>query len=185
MLYNPHDILMRRKFEEQAELQQVLDLQERRLKSLQLPDFKNNPIHHHQRSLSVGAPLNFPHQLHSHINNSGSIKGDITGLSIDDNLCYRSYKHIVDILSIAGYSGSLTSAGSLVSLSEQQQQPLKEVDPSCIDAAESENIKDIANSEVTDLCHRYGAQLCFRIYLYSTVVHALGGGVSLILNLPP
>ena len=83
MLYNPHDILLRRKIEEQAELQQVLELQERRLKNLQLPDFKNNPIHHHQRSLSVGTPLVLPHQLHSHINDAGlspdSIKGDITG----------------------------------------------------------------------------------------------------------
>lgn len=70
--------------EEQAELQQVLELQERRLKSLQLPDFKNNPINHHQRSLSVGAPLAFPHQLHGHVNHAGlsssdNIHGDITG----------------------------------------------------------------------------------------------------------
>lgn len=83
MLYTPHDILLRRKFEEQAELQQVIELQERRLKNLQLPDIKNNPIHHHQRSLSVGAPFPMPNQLHSHINNAGlssdSTKGDITG----------------------------------------------------------------------------------------------------------
>lgn len=83
MLYNPHDILLRRRMEEQAELQQVLELQERRLKNLQLPDFKNNPIHHHQRSLSVGNPLVLPHQLHGHINDAGlspnSIKGDIAG----------------------------------------------------------------------------------------------------------
>jgi len=84
MLYNPHDILLRRKIEEQAaDFQQVLELQERRLKSLQLPDFKNIPIHHHQRSLSVGAPLAFPHQLHSHVNHVGlspdNIQGDFTG----------------------------------------------------------------------------------------------------------
>lgn len=87
MLYNPNDILLRRKLEEQAELQHVLELQERRLKNLQLPDFKNNPIHHHQRSFSVGAPLALPRQLHSHISNPGlssdTSKGDVTGESID------------------------------------------------------------------------------------------------------
>lgn len=136
MLYNPHDILLRRKMEEQAaDFQQVLELQERRLKSLQLPDFKNNPIHHHQRSLSVGAPLVFPHQLHSHVNHAGlspdNIQGDFTG-----------------------YSGSLTSAGSLGAASEQQALH-KEADPSCIDAAtaaaESGNLKDVAKSEGVDL----------------------------------
>lgn len=83
MLYNPHGILLRRKLEEQAELQQVIELQERRLKNLQLPDFKNIPINHHQRSLSVGAPLPLTHQLHRQVSNAGlsseSIKGDLTG----------------------------------------------------------------------------------------------------------
>jgi hypothetical protein len=83
MLNNPHDILLRRKMEEQAELQQVLEFQQMRLKSLHLPDFKNNPVYHHQRSFSVGAPLPFPHQLHSHVNHAGlssdNIEGDITG----------------------------------------------------------------------------------------------------------
>lgn len=96
MMFNPHDILLRRKIEEQAELQQVLELQERRLKSLQLPDFKNIPIHH-QRSVSVGAPFIFPHQLHSHFNHAGlspdNIQGDITGWSIYDSLSRSSNQH--------------------------------------------------------------------------------------------
>ncbi|TKY71053.1 Zinc finger CCCH domain-containing protein 55 [Spatholobus suberectus] len=131
MLYNPHDILLRRKIEEQAELQQVIELQERRLKNLQLPDFKNNPIHHHQRSLSVGAPFVVPNQLHNHINDAGlssdSIKEDITG-----------------------YSGSFTSTISL-GIASEQQQPQKEVDPAHIDDSESGNIKDSGNTEGIDL----------------------------------
>ncbi|XP_027360021.1 zinc finger CCCH domain-containing protein 55 isoform X2 [Abrus precatorius] len=127
MLYNPHDILLRRKFEEQAELLQVLELQERRLKNLQLPDLKNSPIHHHQRSLSVGSPLVLPQQLHSHINDAGlssdSIKGDI-----------------------AGHSGSFTSTNSFGVASEQQQ-PHKEVDPASIDDSEMGNIKDSGKTE--------------------------------------
>ncbi|KAL2987210.1 hypothetical protein AAZX31_11G015200 [Glycine max] len=131
MLYNPHDVLLRRKIEEQAELQQVRELQERRLKNLQLPDFKNNPIHHHQRSLSVGIPLALPHQLHSHINDAGlspdSIKGDITG-----------------------YSGSFSSTNSL-GIASDQQLPLKEVDPACIDDSENGNLKESGNTEGVDL----------------------------------
>lgn len=130
MLYNPHDILLRRKIEEQAELQQVLELQERRLKNLQLPDFKNNPIHHHQRSLSVGTPLILPHQLHNHINDAGlssdSSKGDNTG-----------------------YGGSFTS--NSLGIASEKQQPQIEVDPAHIDDSESGNMKDSGNKEGVDL----------------------------------
>lgn len=128
VLYNPHDILLRRKYEEEAELQQALEFQERRMKSLQLLDLKNNPIHH-QRSFSVGAPFAFPHPLSSHVISAGLSS---------------------DIGDITGYSGGLTSTNSLETASEQQQ-PQKEVDPACIDDTEGENIKDSLNAEVTDL----------------------------------
>lgn len=75
MFHNPHEIVLRRKLEEQAELQQAIELEGRRLMNLQLPDFKNIPI-------CRGASLPLP-QLHSHISNPGltsdSIKVDITG----------------------------------------------------------------------------------------------------------
>ncbi|KAF4369758.1 hypothetical protein G4B88_028364 [Cannabis sativa] len=61
MLYNTQDILLRRKLE-QAELQQAIELQGRRLMNLQLPELKNDRLHHHQRSLSVGAPVPLPPQ---------------------------------------------------------------------------------------------------------------------------
>lgn len=51
MFYNTQDMLWRRKLEEQADLQQALELQNRRLMSLQLLDVKK---HHHHRALSTG-----------------------------------------------------------------------------------------------------------------------------------
>ncbi|CAL0332038.1 unnamed protein product [Lupinus luteus] len=133
LLYSPQDILMSRKIEEQAELQQAIELQERRLVNLRLPDFKNNPIHNHHRSLSVGTPFPFPGQLRSHISNTGhssdSINGDITG-----------------------YSDSLTSTISLGTAAEQQQMqppPQKVVDAACIGDTVGRKGKESGNAEVT------------------------------------
>lgn len=72
LLYDTQEMLLRRKLEEQAELQQAIELQGRRLMNLQLPDFKNNrlPQHylpHHFRSLSVGAPVPLSPQSHAQI----------------------------------------------------------------------------------------------------------------------
>ncbi|XP_022139051.1 zinc finger CCCH domain-containing protein 53-like isoform X2 [Momordica charantia] len=64
MFYNSHqDLLWRRKLEEQqqADLQQTLDLQSRRLLNLQLLDVKKNQLHHHHhRALSTGSPIPSP-----------------------------------------------------------------------------------------------------------------------------
>lgn len=58
MLYNnPQDMLWRRKLEEQADLQQALELQNRRLMGLQLLDVKRNS---HHRTLSSGAVISSP-----------------------------------------------------------------------------------------------------------------------------
>lgn len=114
MLYSPQEILFRRQLEEH-ELQKAIELQGRRLMNLQLPDFKNNPIHHHHRSLSVGSSLPLP-QLHSNVSNAvlppDSIKEDI-----------------------AGYSGShapTISLPTVASLAEIQQKQ-EEVNPASID----------------------------------------------------
>jgi hypothetical protein len=56
MFYNTQDMLWRRKLEEQADLQQALELQSRRLMSLQLLDVKK----HHHRALSTGSPVPSP-----------------------------------------------------------------------------------------------------------------------------
>ncbi|KAI9109037.1 hypothetical protein K1719_019992 [Acacia pycnantha] len=83
VFYSPQEIHYRRQLE-QHELQKAIDLQRSRLMNLQLPDFKNNPIPHHHRSLSVGSSLPLP-QLNSNINNvvltPDSFKGDISGYS--------------------------------------------------------------------------------------------------------
>ncbi|XP_031284724.1 zinc finger CCCH domain-containing protein 53 isoform X1 [Pistacia vera] len=61
MFYNnTQDMLWRRKMEEQADLQQALELQSRRLMGLQLLDVKNK--HHHHRALSTGSPIPSPTQ---------------------------------------------------------------------------------------------------------------------------
>lgn len=56
MYYNTQDILWRRRLEEQADLQQALEAQSRRLMSLQLLDIKKQ----HQRALSSGSPIPSP-----------------------------------------------------------------------------------------------------------------------------
>ena len=55
MLYNTPEMMLRMKLEEQAELQQAIELQERRLINLQLPDLRGDHVHSHENSLSVGA----------------------------------------------------------------------------------------------------------------------------------
>lgn len=65
MFYNPQDILWRRKLEEQAELQQAIELQSRRLLNLQLLDVKK-----HQQALSSGSPIQSPLQAPSVFNQS-------------------------------------------------------------------------------------------------------------------
>ncbi|TYJ31076.1 hypothetical protein E1A91_A06G172700v1 [Gossypium mustelinum] len=57
MFYNTQDLLWRRKLEEQADLQQALELQNRRLMGLQLLNVKK---HHHHRALSSGSPIPSP-----------------------------------------------------------------------------------------------------------------------------
>jgi len=59
MFYTTQEMLLKKKLEEQADLQQTLELQGRRLMNLQLLDVKN---HHQQRhSISVGGPILSPH----------------------------------------------------------------------------------------------------------------------------
>jgi hypothetical protein len=59
MFYNTQDMLWRRKLEEQADLQQAIELQSRRLMGLQLLDMKK---HQHHRALSSGSPVPSPTQ---------------------------------------------------------------------------------------------------------------------------
>ncbi|XP_018458263.1 zinc finger CCCH domain-containing protein 55 isoform X3 [Raphanus sativus] len=55
-------MMMRRRKVEEADLQEALEFQRRRLLNLQLPDMDSETFHHHhhQRSLSIGSPVHFP-----------------------------------------------------------------------------------------------------------------------------
>ncbi|XP_022754072.1 zinc finger CCCH domain-containing protein 55-like [Durio zibethinus] len=63
--YNEPKMMLKRELEEQADLQQAIELQRSRFMNLQLPDFKNDGIHHHQRSLSVHASVSLPAYSHA------------------------------------------------------------------------------------------------------------------------
>ena len=56
MLYNSQDALWRKKLEEQADLEQAIELQNRRLMELQLLEVKSK----HHRAFSSGAAIPFP-----------------------------------------------------------------------------------------------------------------------------
>ncbi|CAL5350848.1 unnamed protein product [Camellia sinensis] len=77
MFYNTPEIMLRRKLEEQAELQQAIELHERRLMNLQLMDLKN---HHHshqfQTNMVPNIPIASPAQPHLHINQSLAFRSD-------------------------------------------------------------------------------------------------------------
>lgn len=68
-MYNSQEMLFRRKLEEQAELQQAIEYQGRRLMNLQLPDMINHNLNHqlHRHQLAV-IPVPFPVQAYSQIN---------------------------------------------------------------------------------------------------------------------
>ncbi|TYH53912.1 hypothetical protein ES332_D09G132900v1 [Gossypium tomentosum] len=74
MFYNAQEMMLRRELEEQADLQQAIELQRRRFMNLQLPDFKNDGIHHHHCSLSVGAS----------VPSSGSMKQEVSEVGGDN-----------------------------------------------------------------------------------------------------
>ena len=79
--------MLRRKLEEQAELQQVIELQGRRLVNLQLPDMRGDYVQHHlQRSLSIGAPMSTHSPLSQNIGNSAFESEPITGKITEGSL---------------------------------------------------------------------------------------------------
>lgn len=106
MLYNTQDMLWRRKLEEQADLQQAIELQNRRLMGLQLLDVKRN---HHHRALSTGAAIPSPTHspsflshssfFHSHSDRSSPEEDDVVSrlgtpvvVSVDDHQTVNGYE---------------------------------------------------------------------------------------------
>ncbi|XWS73590.1 hypothetical protein CRYUN_Cryun02cG0141900 [Craigia yunnanensis] len=86
MFYNAQEMMFRRELEDQADLQQAIELQRRRFMNLQLPDFKNDGIHHHQHSLSVGASVSLPAYSHAsqNVHPSDSIKQEVSEVNGDN-----------------------------------------------------------------------------------------------------
>ncbi|KAK8604963.1 hypothetical protein V6N13_082425 [Hibiscus sabdariffa] len=84
MFYNAPEKMLRREFEEQTDLQHSIELQRRRLVNLQLPDFKNDGIHRHHRSLSVGASVSLPAYSHDsqNVHPSDSIKLEVSKVNV-------------------------------------------------------------------------------------------------------
>ncbi|KAM3693382.1 hypothetical protein ACB098_08G159400 [Castanea mollissima] len=116
MLYNTQEMLLRRKLEEQVELQQAIELQGRRMMNLQLPDL-NDRMHHHHRSLSVGSPVLLPPQPDAHINQNVTVPSDCSNQEIAE-----------------GHSDNPTAAA------EQLHKP--EVNPACLHNNSSGNSKE-------------------------------------------
>ncbi|XP_021810631.1 zinc finger CCCH domain-containing protein 55-like isoform X1 [Prunus avium] len=156
MFYSTQEMLLRRKLEEQAELQQAIELQGRRVMSLQLPDWKNDRLPHHQRSLSVGAHVPLSPQSHVQINQNvipfDSIKqevseghSDITAASIsvtaavaeqhlqkEDNFAFIHNNGI----------GKNKEQGSYLETPDLQKSSVEQVLPDCLFAAPSNSAGD-------------------------------------------
>lgn len=88
MFYNTtQEMLLRRKLEDQAELQQAIEIQGRRLMNLQLPDLDER-IHHHQRSLSVGSHVPLASLPHAHINQNVILPSDSINEEVAEGQLY-------------------------------------------------------------------------------------------------
>ncbi|CAA2935721.1 zinc finger CCCH domain-containing 53-like isoform X1 [Olea europaea subsp. europaea] len=104
MFYNNPDMLWRRKLEEQADLQQAIELQNRRLMGLQL-DIKRNS---HHRTLSTGGILSSPTQSPSFFNQNVVLSGDRGSLeSKEENSSISAVKNPVNVTDTEKQSSSL------------------------------------------------------------------------------
>lgn len=63
MLFNTQEMMLRRKLEQEAELQHAIELQGRRMMNLQLMDLKHQQHNHHLLpSFRAGIPISSPRQ---------------------------------------------------------------------------------------------------------------------------
>ncbi|KAF2287409.1 hypothetical protein GH714_039840 [Hevea brasiliensis] len=104
MLYNSQGMMVRRKLEQQAELQQTIELQGRRLINLQLPDLRGDYVHHHRRSLSAGTPISVP--PHTSVDINQNLTSEVENQDIlEDRLingkCHSSAATIASTFAVA------------------------------------------------------------------------------------
>ncbi|XAR60349.1 hypothetical protein NMG60_11033681 [Bertholletia excelsa] len=79
MFLNHQEMMLRRKLEQEAELQQAIEIQGRRLMNLQLMDLKNHHHHGHQfqqHNLVPGIPIASPAQPHLRTNQNLLLQSD-------------------------------------------------------------------------------------------------------------
>lgn len=63
MLFNTQEMMLRRKLEQEVELQHAIELQGRRMMNLQLMDLKNlHQNHHLMQGFRAGLPMSSPRQ---------------------------------------------------------------------------------------------------------------------------
>ncbi|XP_055833821.1 zinc finger CCCH domain-containing protein 46-like isoform X3 [Solanum dulcamara] len=102
MLYNSHEMMLRRKIEQEAELQQAIELQGRRLMNLQLLDLKSQHRNDHfPPSLSPGLPTASQMQFHSQNNHnlvpvSSDIDQEIPAESNDTHVATKAPPNAAD-----------------------------------------------------------------------------------------
>ncbi|CAB4308847.1 unnamed protein product [Prunus armeniaca] len=153
MFYGTQEMLLRRKLEEQAELQQAIELQGRRVMSLQLPDWKNDRLPHHQRSLSVGAHVPLSPQSHVQINQNAipfdNIKqevseghGDIPAVSISVTAEQHLQKEDNFAFIHNNGNGKNKEQGSYLETPDLQKSSVEQVLPDCLFAAPSNSAGD-------------------------------------------
>ncbi|KAK2986109.1 hypothetical protein RJ640_024608 [Escallonia rubra] len=88
MFYNNQEMMLRRKLEEQAELQQAMELQGRRLMNFQLSDLKNHQLNHQfHPNLLPAVPIPSPTRSHGQMNQRLMLPPDCVEqeFSEDDN----------------------------------------------------------------------------------------------------
>ncbi|KAL3529940.1 hypothetical protein ACH5RR_009262 [Cinchona calisaya] len=88
MFYNTQEMMLRRKLEEEAELQQAIELQGRRLMNLQLMDLKNHHHHGHQfqPGMLQGVAIPSPSQSPSQINRDLILPSDGINLETSEEV---------------------------------------------------------------------------------------------------
>ena len=178
MFYNSQDLLWRRKLEEQAELQQALELQSRRLMGLQLLDVKK-----HHRALSTGSPIQSPTQspnlfsqnlVFSSIQNGSEVPHGIykSQFIFINNLLSRFHFAYQNLICVGAENGSTpTSNSAALDLPTTAATTVKE---SIAANDENGNDKESPRNEVGDLperlatfFHYHISQIC---QLFSTLI---------------
>ncbi|CAI9764997.1 unnamed protein product [Fraxinus pennsylvanica] len=121
MFYDNPDMLWRRKLEEQADLQQAIDLQNRRLMGLQLLDIKRNS---HHRTLSTADIISSPIQSPSFFNQNVILSGDHSSPeSKEENGSILAVKNPVNVTDTEKQSSPLKDENS-----KDTENPNKESD---------------------------------------------------------